>query len=192
MNPSQVNIAQKLLTVLQQLLGLVQKPSTATITIPPAPATDPILYTKAVSCLDKHITLNPAVPADVGCAEAVSYVMRLAGVNDGILGIAGTAQLDAWLVSSPLFKKVLAPTPGAILVSPTGSGNGEVEGHTGIVAKFNVQYPNDYGVLSNNSNNGLFMEQWSISAWAKNYHSKGGLPMNYYVLSTTANLTPAT
>jgi len=69
---------------------------------------------------------------------------------------------------------------GFVIVSPTGQGNGTVEGHTGILAKYNVQYSNDWGILSNNSSNGLFMEQWSLSRWMANYHIKGGLPVNYY------------
>lgn len=173
-------IRQQLLVALQKLLASYSTKTAVTPTL----ITDPALYTAAVSCLDRHITLNANVPASVGCAEAVSYVMKLAGVADGLQGIAGTAALDGFLAGSPLFTKVFAPTVGAILVSPTGAGNGSVEGHTGIVAKYNLQFPNDYGVLSNNSDNGLFQEKWSISAWAKNYHSKGGLPMNYYVLST--------
>lgn len=173
MDTTKISLLQQLIAAMQKLLGIYQQQ-------PPVP-TDPILYTKAVLCLDTHITLDPTVPADVGCAEAVSYVMDLAGINDGPKGIAGTAALDAWLASSKLFTKVLAPQVGAIVVAPTGEGNGTVEGHTGIVAKYNLQYPNDWGILSNNSNNGKFMEQWSLSRFMAYYHVQGGLPVNYYV-----------
>lgn len=139
------------------------------------------LYTLAKQCLGEHITLNQSVPDDVGCAEAVSYVLKQAGIPLPAEGIAGTAALYQWLSTNALFKVAQAPTAGAILISPTGSGNGIVEGHTGIVGQYNVQFSGDWGIMSNNSDNGLFQEKWSLTAWEENYTQKGGLPMYYFV-----------
>jgi hypothetical protein len=136
------------------------------------------IYNEAKSCLGKHITLNPNVPADVGCAEAVSSVLKQAGIGSlPIAGFAGTANLYRWLLTNPNFLLIEQPEQGAIVVSPTGFGNGLVEGHTGILGAFGVQFPNEYGILSNNSDNGLFQEKWNLLTWWENYGLKGHLPV---------------
>lgn len=136
------------------------------------------VYNEAKACLGLHITLNNNVPADVGCAEAVSFVLTKAGIT-GIpaAGFAGTADLYRWLLSNPQFKIIEQPEQGAVIVSPTGFGNGTVEGHTGIIAAFGLQYPNEFGILSNNSDNGLFQEKWNLLTWWENYGLKGHLPV---------------
>lgn len=133
------------------------------------------VYTVAKANLGKHLTLNEAVPDEVGCAEAISKVLSLAGVFDGASGIAGTAQLYDWLVLH--FTKIDAPEEGAIIISPTGSGNGSIEGHTGVLAAFNVAFPNDWGIMSNDSASGKFLELWSLSRWNAYYGGAGGLPV---------------
>lgn len=140
------------------------------------------IYNQAKSCLGKHITLNHNVPNDVGCAEAVSFVLKNAGIaNIPSTGFAGTATLYQWLLSNPNFVKKNYPIQGAIIISPTGYGNGSVEGHVGVVGGFLIQFPYDYGVLSNNSDTGLFQEKWSVDAWQQNYGTAGGLPVAFFV-----------
>lgn len=141
------------------------------------------LYNIAKNLLGQHLTLNNNVPADVGCAEAVSYVLKQAGVkNIPAAGIAGTADLYRWMLQDPQFKLIEAPEQGCIIVSPTGFGNGTVEGHTGIMAAFGLQYPNEYGILSNNSDNGLWQEKWNLLTWWENYGVKGHLPVALFRL----------
>jgi hypothetical protein len=136
------------------------------------------IYSAAKDHLGKHITLNDNVPNEVGCAEAVSFVLKNAGItNIPVEGYAGTADLYRWLLASPQFKLIEQPEQGAIVVSPTGFGNGTVEGHTGILGAFGVQFPNEYGILSNNSDDGLFEEKWSLLTWWENYGLKGHLPV---------------
>lgn len=143
------------------------------------------IYNEAKICLGKHITLNSNVPNDVGCAEAVSFVLK----NSGIAGIPtegfpGTAGLYEWLLTNPSFKRIEAPQQGAIIVSPTGYGNGTVEGHTGILGAFAVQFPNEYGILSNDSNTGLFSEKWNLLTWWEDYGIKGGLPVALFIANS--------
>lgn len=126
------------------------------------------------------MTLNDTVPAEVECAEAVSAVLALAGISDGAKGIAGTAALDAWMASSPLFELITIPEEGAIIVSPTGAGNGTIEGHTGIFGKYDLQFPGDWGILSNDSATGRFLERWSWVRWQAYYKTAGGLPCTIY------------
>lgn len=135
------------------------------------------IYNTAKEFLDKHITLDDTVPPDVGCAEAVSFVLKNAVVSIPNGGFPGTSALYLWLLSNPHFKLLEAPEQGAIIVSPTGHGNGTVEGHTGIIGALGVQFPNEYGILSNNSDNGLFQEKWNLLTWWENYGIKGRLPL---------------
>jgi hypothetical protein len=136
------------------------------------------IYNEAKLSLGEHLTLNPNVPADVGCAEAVSFVLKNAGIT-GIpaQGYAGTADLYQWLLANPQFKLIEQPEQGAIIVSATGFGNGTVEGHCGVLGAFGAQYPNEFGILSNNSDNGLFQEKWNLLTWWENYGLKGHLPV---------------
>lgn len=140
--------------------------------------TETRIYNEAKACLGLHITLNPAVSSEVGCAEAVSYVLLKAGIPAiPQAGIAGTAQLYQWLSQNPHFLRVEAPVQGAVIISPTSYGNGTIEGHVGILGAFGVQFPNEYGILSNNSDNGLFQEKWNLLTWYEYYGQKGGLPI---------------
>jgi hypothetical protein len=138
------------------------------------------LYETAKASLGKHMTLNNAVPAETGCAEAISAVLKAAGVTVPVLGIASTATLYQWLLTSLHFTRIEAPEKGAVIVSPTGHGNGEVTGHTGILGAYGVQYPNEWGIMSNNSDTGLFLELWRLSAWNQYYGEMGQLPVAFF------------
>lgn len=167
------------MTITQQIAVLLQKLATL-INSRPITMKGEQIYKVAAANLGRHLTLNDAVPAEVGCAEAVSWVLAKAGISDGVKGIAGTAALDAWLTSSPLFTKIVMPEDGAILVSATGAGNGSVEGHTGVFGRYDVEYVGDWGILSNESATGRFMERWSWARWQAYYKNAGGLPCNIY------------
>lgn len=143
--------------------------------------TETRIYQVAKDSLGKHMTLNNAVPADVGCGEALSAVLKEAGIT-GIpsTGFAGTAQFYIWLSSNPQFLRVQQPEQGAVIISPTFYGNGTVEGHCGVMAAFGLQFPNEFGILSNNSDNGLWQEKWNLLTWWENYGIKGGLPVAFF------------
>ena len=141
------------------------------------------LYTLAKSLLGKHLTLNNAVPQDVGCAECISKILSLEGVYIPQGGIAGTASLYEWLNTNPSFKLTTEPNEGVIIISPTGMGNGSIDGHVGIMGIFNVMYNQDWGIMSNDSNTGLLREQWSFESWKQYYCGYGGLPIYMSVLS---------
>lgn len=141
--------------------------------MPPAPN----LYTVAASYLGKHITLDPSVPADVGCAEAVSFILAKTGVT-GIpsTGFAGTADLYAWLAANNQFSPLPSYEIGCVIISPSILQNGvvTVHGHVGIVA--------NYGVLSNDSENGLWSEKLTVGTWLKHYGQVLKLPVYYFKL----------
>lgn len=133
------------------------------------------IYMQAKLHLGVHLTLNEAVPIDVGCAEAVSKILSLAGISVPSGGIPGTASLYEWVLTNPLFEKIDAPEQGAIVISATGTGNGLIEGHTGIFGSFGLQFPHDWGVMSNDSATGKLLETWSWERWQAYYQRAGGL-----------------
>lgn len=152
----------RLLAAYQQLLSLF-------VTVTPGTVATAI-YTEASKCLDTHITLNSAVPPDLGCAEAVSFVLKNAGVEGiPVAGFAGTAALYAWLNKSSSWVLTSTPVPGDIVISPTGmSSIGSEHGHVAVYAK--------YGLLSNDSDTGLFLEKYTMTSWNKYFGTTLGFP----------------
>lgn len=160
---NQADIVTALKAVIASLRTLIAKRSFMPISI----------YNVAAGCLGKHITLDNTVPPDLGCAEAVSYVLKNAGLPVPVGGFPGTAGLYSWLTNTSLFTQTRSPSPGDIVISPSGmSTKGDPHGHTGIVAK--------YGILSNNSDSGLFMEVYSIDTWDKYFGDTLGFPVYYF------------
>lgn len=158
---------EKIAAIWAQIKALVKSSPTQT-------AAGQKLYSAAAASMGKHMTLDQTVPADVGCAEAVSAILRLAGVP-GVPpgGIPGTAQLNGWLSGSDLFVSVASPLPGDVIISPTGyPGATLAHGHTGIVM--------NSGICSNNSATGLWDEHWTLPAWRDYYGTKGKLPVYFY------------
>lgn len=161
------------LALLQEELRVALNPQTTT-------AKEKEIYTQVKLNLGVHLTLNNAIPAEVGCAEAVSKILSLAGISVPSGGIAGTASLYEWLLTNPAFQKVSNAEQGAIIISPTGMGNGSIEGHTGIIGGFGIQFPNDWGICSNDSATGKFLETWNLSRWEAYYEQAGGLPIYFF------------
>jgi hypothetical protein len=131
------------------------------------------IYNEAAACLDKHVTIDPTVSPDLGCAEAVSYVLKNAGYNLPVTGIPGTAALWEWIKESRQFAETTTPVPGDIVISPTGTSTiNSPHGHVGIQAK--------YGILSNDSDTGLFAEKYTNITWGNYFHTIEGFPVLYY------------
>lgn len=132
------------------------------------------LYALAKSLLGQHLSLNEAVPWGVGCAEAISKILVEFDVT-GIppKGIEGTAALQDFLSTSPQFTEIYTYTPGAIIISATGSGNGKIRGHVGVCG-FN-------SIMSNSSETGKWDTVWDIKRWTDYYHIYGGIPIRYFL-----------
>lgn len=142
-------------------------------TIPTQEGSDKI-YAVAASYLGQHITLDTTVSPDLGCAEAVSFILKNAGVPSIPLhGIAGTALLYTWLCSSGHFTEIDTPEPGCVIISPTGAPTSTfAHGHVGIVAK--------HGILSNNSYTGKFDEALNLDSWKDFFQARGHFPIYFF------------
>lgn len=139
------------------------------------------IYANLIKYLEEHCTLDNTVPAEVGCAEAASFILEKSGVLGlPLKGIAGTATLYQWLLANPAFKRVYEPEQGALIISPTSYGNGTISGHVGFLGALGKMYAGDYGIVSNDSNTGLLLELWDLSRWEKFYGKQGGLPVAFF------------
>lgn len=165
----------------------------ASSTIPPQPIPEPPapipavvpqttlqeqLYDAAKRSLGKVMKLDSSVPNLYGCASSLSGVLKLAGV-EGLpaFGIAGTAALYNWLLSSDQFVLVNQPQPGDVVISPspaTEQPNTLAHGHCGIMAAV------DQGVMSNDSDTGKWMEKWTLPDWLAYYTTFGRLNIFYF------------
>lgn len=134
------------------------------------------IYDAAKAALHTHITLDNSVSPDLGCAEAVSYVLAKSGAfGFPASGFAGTSALWTWLAQHAL--QVSTPNPGDVVISPTGmSSKGTPHGHVGIVAQ--------YGILSNDSDTGLFLEKYTLDTWKAYFGISLGFPVYFYRVST--------
>lgn len=131
-------------------------------------------YALAKAEIGVHLSLNEAVPWGVGCAEAVSWLLKHFGVlNLPAGGIEGTASLQAFLIDNPQFQEIYTYTPGAILVAATGTGNGKIRGHTGVCGHTSI--------MSNNSETGRWDTQWNEERWVAYYEGYGGFKTRYFL-----------
>ncbi len=132
------------------------------------------LYALSKHAVGIHLSLNDAVPWAVGCAEAVSKLLQEFGVM-GIpaRGIEGTAVLLDFLSKSAQFQEIYTYTPGAIILSATGSGNGKIRGHVGVCG--------NTAIMSNNSETGKWDTQWNIDRWEAYYGGYGAIPTRYFL-----------
>jgi hypothetical protein len=127
------------------------------------------IHTLAV--LLKGQDLSYLVNNMVGCSESVTRILYTLGIINNV--ITGTYTLFEWLNTSGRFMKVQIPKAGDVILSPTGLGNGKIQGHTGIMDSNNR-------ILSNDSMSGKLLSNYTITTWSARYKVLGGLPVYYY------------
>lgn len=129
------------------------------------------LYKVAYDCLGKDMAKTQQ---ELGCAESVTAVLRLAGVKGlPLQDITGTYTLNEWLKKN--FKQVTETEarPGDVIMSATGTGNGKIpNGHTGILGV--------HSIMSNNYKTYLWDWHLQLQWWKDYYGKKGGFPVLFY------------
>lgn len=138
------------------------------------------VYEIAKESLGKHIAENPSIAPDVNCANSVSYVFVSAKVeNFSSAGFAGTDLLYAWAKEN--LEQIANPEAGCLVISPTGTSSiGTLHGHTGICGQPGLMGNGRTGVMSNDSDTGLFMEKYSIETWHQLFGEALGFPVYYF------------
>ncbi len=140
------------------------------------------LYEAAKARLDVPLTLDESVPIEVRCAEAVSTVFKAIGLPVPEKGIASTFDMEVWLAKCGLFEEIYTPEKACIIIAATGTGNGRIRGHVGIMGEFGLAFYQDWGIMSNDSNTGLFTELFSLAKWIARYNGIGGFKTRFYRL----------
>lgn len=135
------------------------------------------IYQYAKSHLNTDASPTNQAPDSLACAETVwNVVYGATGLKISGSLIVSTNTLYKALLASPSFESVTEEEalPGSIVISPTGySSQGiEAHGHTGIVAQF--------GILSNNSEDGKLEENYTKDTWRYYFGKLRGFPVCFF------------
>lgn len=129
------------------------------------------LLQHAQDSLGIDITPDDMIPDTVACAITMSTLLRK--VDPTFPLVAGSWTLWDILEHRADYARVVVPTPGTIIISPTGTGNGTIPGHVGI-------FMEDMTIASNDSNTGKFMKNYTLNTWMERYGKKGGFKSYLY------------
>lgn len=128
----------------------------------------------AKSLLGTDVSPKDLVSDAYGCAETMSNLIKQILPDFRI--VTGTWSLYDQFEWHPRFVRVQKPQKNDIVLCVTGMGNGKVpNGHVGI-------YLTDTLIASNDSDSGLFQQNYTHDSWNQNYSVKGGYPLFYYRL----------
>jgi len=164
------------------LLSFFPKPMPP-VTPEPTPEPEPVtsstkdtLYAVSKSLIGKHLTLNQLVDQRLGCAQALSYVLKqVKWTSIPKHGIDGTAGLLEWFEGHPeMYEEIFEYQQGAIALAVTGTGNSKIRGHTAVCG-YNC-------MMSNNSQSGLWDTHWDWERWYQYYDVFGGFKTRFFIL----------
>ena len=165
-------ILKAIMLVLSFLLPTDIKPEVkdTPVTDTPEPVKDSLsdkLLAEAKSKLGQDVTTKDLAPTELACVEAVTEILNKV-VPFPIMTYTPTFLTE--LKKDSRFKATLDLKAGNIIVSPTGSGNGTVRGHAGIL--------DDNGrIMSNSSATGKWEANYTIDGWVDRFRVKGKMPI---------------
>ncbi len=132
-----------------------------------------LLYEQARLTLGRDASPLDIVNDDLGCAESVSQLIRKV-VPFPI--ITGTWTLNDKLSKDPRFSSAHENiSKGTIIICATGTGNGKIRGHVGILA-------NGWNIMAANSRNGIWSQYYTLTTWKERWVHLGGFAIHYYTL----------
>lgn len=107
----------------------------------------------------------------VGCVESVTEIL----VKTGTWPKVETGTYTFWrqLAQSRNWTLTANPQAGDIIISPTGTGNGRIRGHVGILSNNGV-------IMSNDSYSGKWMANYDLKRWKDRYQGIGNFPIYYF------------
>ena len=121
----------------------------------------------ALTLLNIDVTPEDKTPDEVACVESFCEVMNKV---IPFPRLTYTPDLVRELKRDERFEATLDFNEASIIVSATGTGNGTMKGHCGIVGTNNE-------IISNNSNTGKWEYNYTINSWVARYRTKGGMPV---------------
>lgn len=146
--------------------GVPELARTEILSFLPKEPPKPVQLVNAITdSLGKSFTKD--APAEKGCAETVCKITQK--VYPNFPTILHTADLNNYLSKDQRFKATTVSGPGKIIISPT-----KIEsGHVGFFL------PNGR-IASNNSETGIFEDNYSLQNWVESFRTKKGLSIYYY------------
>lgn len=139
------------------------------------------LYAKAKSLLGTDASPDDEANDRFGCADSVSQVIQSALPEYRFPTLLSTADMLRYLQKSVVFQEVDAPVAGAVIISATGTGNGNIKnGHVGIVG-VNPSPDGTTYIMSNNSFKGTWEADWTVASWTRYYKGRGGFSIHYFL-----------
>lgn len=134
-----------------------------------------ILYKIALSSLHKDMSPEDHAPDSLACMESVDGVW-LAAFGEHLLPPGKRLSTELGyraLLVDPRVQLLVVPEVGCIVISPSGYSNiGTSHGHTGIWGNFDV--------MSNDSNTGLWTDNYSHAAWYQVFQKTLGFPVYFF------------
>lgn len=142
------------------------KPQTTTMT---TKSPQELLYEAAKIALGHRMIITPGVPNLLGCASSLCGVIQKAGYTKMPKnGIEGTPELYEFLRENSDFAPAEGPEPGLILIYPSNQPGAVLEhGHVFVCGVS--------GLMSNDSDTGLWSEKWTLQTAHDYYHTYGKL-----------------
>lgn len=118
-------------------------------------------------------TPNDEVDDTVSCVFSLTTLIKRFMPDFPIM--TNTPEFVKYIRTDKRFKPSNELKQGNIIVSVTGTGNGSIIGHIGIVWK-------DGTILSNSSATGLWSDKFNTISWIDRYSRRGGLDLFIFEL----------
>lgn len=161
----------KFFTVMDETPLPAPAPTPAPAPVPPKESRREKIYKEALAMIGKDASPKDTVNDDVACVESLCAVVRkVVPMPD----LYNTKDLLDYLNKSKAWRGTADPKPGNIIVSATGTGNGNLaHGHTGIHA-------GNGEIMSNTSKDGIWRKNLTVEKWVKYYRQHGGMRLYYF------------
>lgn len=147
-----------------------EDPGPAPLPPSPRPNMPEKVYEAAAARIGRHLTLDPSVPAEEGCCEALSAVLQAAGYQMPPKGIAGVNAMVAWMLGRGFVEIAdgQTPFPGCVIAAHRPAYGDPEFAHIGVVMR--------HGICSNTSATGLWQENYpGVEAWRAAFSTGGSL-----------------
>ena len=111
-------------------------------------------------------------PDGFACVESLTTILDL---FMGYPLMTYTPTFLEYIKKDIRFKPTTEFKKGVIIISPTGTGNGKIVGHTGIIGE-------NGKILSNSSLSGLWFDKFDQVSWIERYSRQGNLSLYLFEL----------
>lgn len=174
-----LSIIETIVSFVLNLLNFKKTPDPITPMLTPTPTKTPEqLYEFAHSFLDTDPTPHSDVDNEVACVDTLSTILNeFFSPDQSFPHLISTVALYGHLREDTRFVGTLDLTPGNVILSVTGTGNGTIEnGHCGILGENGT-------IMSNDSRDGKWRTNYSVQSWVERYRTQGGMKVRVFSLA---------